>query len=123
MNDDGLESPPPPRRRAPLFGPLPVHGPWTGLGLSREQFLGILLASCVIFVFWGGPLWSHAGRSDFWRLAVSYAAIPALVAAAQAWRGTLRPSLFLAATGVIAVVKLVVTALLDLAVGMGLGPG
>ena len=93
-----------------LFGPLPVTGPWTGLGLSRRQFLGILGLSVVLFVVIGGPLWAHVRDGHVWRLAVSYGAIPPLVAWALHRNHTLTPWRMLAATGTLALLKLVLTA-------------
>lgn len=105
-------------RREPLFAPLPVHGIWDSLDLSRLQFFVILVASVAVFVFIGGPVWSHARESHFWRLGISYAVIPLLVGLAQ-WRNR-RPSwmgLFLGTT-VISLIKLVLTASLLVLVGM-----
>ena len=107
--------------RTRLFAPLPRDGFWTSLGLTRAQFFGILLASCAVFLLWGGPLWLRLGGDDFARLASSYALIPVAVAAALSWNGKLRFSLFFAATVVIAILKLVVTAGIDLALGIALG--
>ena len=105
-----------PRRR--FLAPLPTTGVWTSLGLGRGQFLSIIAASCLLFLLWGGPLWQHLGERDFPRLATSYALIPLLVFAAQRWNGPVRWSLFAAASGVIAVLKLLLTAALDLVIGL-----
>ena len=93
-----------------LFGPLPVAGPWTRLGLSRRQFVGTLGLSVLLFVLVGGPLWSHVRDGHFWRLAVSYAAIPPTVGWALHHNGTLSPWRLVAASGVIGLLKLVLTA-------------
>ena len=95
---------------ASFFGPLPVAGPWTPLGLSRRQFLGILALSVVLFVVVGGPLWNHVRDRHVWRLGVSYAVIPPGVAWALHRNHTLRPWRLLAASGVIALLKLLLTA-------------
>jgi len=101
-----------------LFAPLPEHGPWTPLHLTRGQFLAIVTGACLVYAFTGGPLWTHLGESDFVRIAVSYAVIPLAVAAALWWNGALRFSLWLAASAVIAALKLVITALLALVLGI-----
>jgi hypothetical protein len=108
----------PTRPRARFFGPLPTTGVWTSLGLTRGQFLGILVLSCAVFLFWGGPLWLHSGGRDFPRLTTSYAVIPFGVLAAQLRNRSFRLPLFAAASAVIAVLKLVLTAGLDLAIGI-----
>ncbi len=95
---------------SPLFGPLPVAGPWTPLGLSRRQFLATLGLSILLFVLVGGPLWRHVRDGHFWRLGLSYAVIPPLVAWALHRNGTLSPWRVLVASGVIALLKLVLTA-------------
>jgi len=105
-------------RRTPLFGPLPTHGIWTALELTRNQFLFILGLSVVCFVFIGGPLWLHARQSHFWRINLSYAVIPLAVAAALHRNGKARPVPIVVATVVIALVKLVVTAMLLVAIGV-----
>ncbi len=94
----------------PLFGPLPLAGPWTALGLTRGQFLGILALSFGLFVVWGGPVWSHLHDGHFWRLGVSYAAIPPAVAWALHRNGGLQAARVLVASGVLALLKLVLTA-------------
>jgi hypothetical protein len=98
--------------RARLFGPLPAHGIWTAVGLTRGQFLAILALSVALFVFVGGPLWRHLGDGHFARIMVSYGIIPPAVVAVLARKGSLRTRFVLAASGVIALVKLVVTAAL-----------
>ena len=105
-------------RREPLFAPLPVHGIWDSLDLSRTQFLVILLLSVIVFTFVGGPVWIHARDSHFWRLGISYAIIPPLVLLAQ-WRNKRLSwmGLFLGTT-VISLIKLVLTASLLVLVGM-----
>lgn len=105
-------------RREPLFAPLPVHGIWDSVDLSRLQFMAILLVSVIVFTFVGGPVWSHARESHFWRLGISYAIIPALVGVAL-WRNRRFSwmSLFLGTT-VISLIKLVLTASLLVLVGM-----
>jgi hypothetical protein len=104
--------------RPPMFGPLPRHGPWSVVGLSRGQFLGVLAASLALFVGLGGPVWSHLHDAHLVRITVSYAVIPLLVAVVQ-WRsGRLRPGLFVGATALLAASKLVLTAALTVALGI-----
>jgi hypothetical protein len=110
-----------PRARSAWFAPLPREGFWTPLGLGRGQFFGILLASCAIFTLWGGPLWWHLREPHFGRLIVSYLLIPILVLAALLRNGRCRAGLFLGATVVLALLKLVLTAGLDLVLGIALG--
>jgi hypothetical protein len=104
--------------RTPLFGSLPARGLWTALDLTRGQFVGIVLLACVVYAFAGGPLWRHLGENDFLRIVLSYALIPLLVAAALAWNHALRLSRWLVASGVLATLKLVLTALLAVATGI-----
>jgi len=110
-----------PPTRARLFTPLPVHGPWTPLHLSRAQFVTILGGACVIYTFTGGPLWRHVGQNDFVRIATSYAIIPLAVAVALRRNGSLRFTSWLVASGVIAALKLLLTALLAVTLGIAVG--
>lgn len=107
-----------PRERARLFAPLPVHGPWTALGLGRGQFCAILLGACLLYLLVGGPLWLHLGQRDFLRIAVSYAAIPLAVAWAQRRNRTWTLTTWLAASGVVAALKLLATAGIAVVVGI-----
>jgi len=93
-----------------FLGPLPRTGPWTPLGMSRAWFLGILAASVVGFLLIDGPVWLHLHDGHFRRIAFSYAMIPAgvLLAFGRRWRR--RMGQMLAATAVIALAKLVLTA-------------
>ncbi|MBM4267772.1 MAG: hypothetical protein FJ144_14375 [Deltaproteobacteria bacterium] len=104
--------------RTPFFAPLPTRGPWTALGLSRGPFFAILAAACLVYLFWGGAVWSDVGESEFARIVVSYAVIPLGAAIALRREGHLSWAALLAASGVIAVSKLLLTAgfalLLDL---------
>jgi hypothetical protein len=101
-----------------FFGPLPERGPWTAVGLTRAQFAGILAVAVLLFAFVDGPLWEHVRDHHFRRIALSYAAIPALAAWALARNGRLRPHLLVGASVVVAVVKLVVTAGLLIALAL-----
>jgi hypothetical protein len=108
--------------RTPLFGPLPVEGIWTTVGLSRLQFAAILLTSLVVFLFTGGPVWAHLRGprpSDFPRIALSYGLIVPLVMVSLQRNRKLKFSLVLAASGVLALVKLLVTAGIEVLLGIG----
>jgi hypothetical protein len=78
--------------------------------MSRAWFLGILAASVIGFLLIDGPVWEHVHDGHFRRIVLSYAMIPAGVAAAflRRWRG--RMGQMLAATAVLALAKLVLTA-------------
>ena len=93
-----------------LFGPLPARGIWTPLGLSRRQFCAILGLSLALFLAVGGPLWSHLHDRHFWRLTLSYGIIPPAVAAALLRNGRVRLLPTIVASAVLALVKLVLTA-------------
>ena len=108
-------------RRGAFFGPLPARGIWSALELTREQFLLILLLSLLLFTFVDGPVWRHVRDSHFWRIGISYLAIPIAVAAALQRNGKARPAAVLVATGVIALVKLVLTAIILIAIGVAQG--
>src|SRR5262245_35444012 len=107
----------PPRTR--FFGSLPERGLWSAVGLTRGQFLAILAASVVLFVFVGGPLWAHVHDGHLLRIAVSYGAIPPATALALARNGTLRLALVAGASVVIALVKLLLTAALLVVIALG----
>ncbi len=98
----------------PTFGPFPSKGIWTAVGLSRAAFLTIFLGASALYMFWGGPLWSHLGEDDFARIIVSYSIIPIAVAIALLWDGSFAIANFIGATAVIAALKFVLTALLAL---------
>lgn len=106
-------------RHAPFFGPLPTRGIWTAVGLTRGQFLGILAVSIVLFLFFDGPLWRHTHDSHFWRIMWSYLIILPMAGAALYRNGKARLSTFVAACVVVGLVKLVVTALMLVAIGLG----
>lgn len=93
-----------------FIGPFPTRGPWTALGLSRSWFFTILMLSVLAFTFIEGPVWSHVHDSHFWRIGLSYTLIPIAVALAfgRSWRARLGQ--LVAAVGVIALLKLVLTA-------------
>ena len=108
----------PTSKRASLFGPLPTRGIWTALDLTRGQFLVILALSVILFLFVGGPLWTHAHQSHFWRINVSYVIIPPAVTAALYRNGKMRLVPIIVASVVIALVKLVLTAVLLVFIGV-----
>jgi hypothetical protein len=96
--------------RAPFFGSLPDRGLWTAVGLRRGQFGAILGVSVTLFVFVGGPVWTHLHDGHFMRLAVSYGVIPPAVVLALGRNGSIDLARVLGASAVIALVKLLVTA-------------
>jgi hypothetical protein len=93
-----------------LVGPLPVAGPWTALGLTRSQFLTIVGLSVGLFIIVGGPIWSHLHGTHLWRLVVSYAVIPPAVAWALRRNRSMGAVRVVVASGVLALLKLVLTA-------------
>ena len=106
------------RSRPRLFAPFPTHGIWTALDLSRAQFLTILSTSLIIFTFAGGTVWAHARESHFWRMSLSYLVIPPMVGWAL-WRNEkMGWSRFLVGSAVIAAIKLVLTAIVLVAIGV-----
>jgi hypothetical protein len=98
--------------RAPFFGALPERGPWTGVALTRAQFLAVLTLSLALFVFVDGPVWLHVRDAHVGRIAVSYGIIPAAAAIALRRNRALTPARLVGATVVIALLKLLLTALL-----------
>jgi hypothetical protein len=101
-----------------FFGTLPIDGVWTSVGLTRNQFLGIVLLSTMLFVFVDGPLWNHLRHSHFARIVYSYAMIPGAVAIALRLNGKLRWGLLIAASVVVGLVKLLLTAVVLVAIGL-----
>lgn len=95
-----------------FVGPLPTHGPWTAVGLSRAQFALILGASIGVFLLLGGPVWTHLRGDHFARITVSYGLILPGVALAMRRRHPFPIGRALAASALIGLVKLVVTAAL-----------
>lgn len=78
--------------------------------MGRGWFLAILAASILGFVFIGGPAWRHMHDGHFLRITLSYAIIPVGVLAAYAGRWRKHVGAMLAATAILSLVKLVVTA-------------
>jgi hypothetical protein len=101
-----------------LFGAFPTDGIWTTLGLGRLQFFAILAVSIALFVFIDGPVWRHVHAAHLRRITLSYGVIPVAVAAALAWNRTPRLSLLIGASAVVALIKLVVTAGLLVAIAL-----
>ncbi len=104
------------RVRPPLVGPLPTHGLWTAVGLTRGQFFAILGVAVGCFVLLGGPVWVHPRGEHLARIALSYAVIPPAVAWALRRQRPFPVGRAVAASALIALVKLVATTLLLLAV-------
>jgi hypothetical protein len=69
----------------------------------------ILITSILLFVFWGGPVFSARALNHGGRLIVSYTFIPAAVAVALIWRRRWEWAAFTYYTLGIALVKMVVT--------------
>ena len=103
----------------PFFGGLPERGPWTAVGLTRAQFMAILAVSLALFLFVGGPVWTHVRDRHFGRIALSYGIIPLATAGALHRNGAARPGRIVAASAVIALVKLVLTAGLLVVLALG----
>ena len=101
-----------------MFGPLPTRGIWTSLDLTRGQFLFIIALSIGLFLFIDGPLWMHAHESHFWRIVLSYLAIPIAVTAALYRNHKARLVTVVVASIVVGLVKLVLTALILVAIGL-----
>ena len=114
-------TPPRPQKRQhmPFFGPLPTRGMWTAVGLTRGQFFFILTVSIVLFLFLDGPLWLHTHDSHFWRIGWSYLAILPMVWVALYRNGKAGVGMIMAASVVVGLVKLVVTAVTLVAIGLG----
>lgn len=93
-----------------FIGGLPETGIWTAVGLTRAQFFAILGISVALFLLVGGPVWLHVREAHFTRIVVSYAVIPIAVTAVFARHGVPRVWQVVAASGVLAAVKLVLTA-------------
>jgi hypothetical protein len=109
---------PPDAPRPRFFAPLPERGVWSALDLTRSQFFWILAVSVLLFFFVGGALGAHAHESHLWRLAVSYAVIPPAVAWALHQNGKLAWLRWLVGTAALSLIKLVLTALLLVVVGI-----
>jgi hypothetical protein len=107
--------------RTRFIGGLPERGIWTAVELTRGQFFGILALSLVLFLLVQGPVWSHVRESHLARIVVSYAVIPLGVALALHRNGSLRLLPLVAASGVLALVKLVLTAALLIAIALAGG--
>ena len=98
--------------QSPLVGPVPTRGPWTAVGLPRGRFLAILAVSIAGFVLIGGPVWRDPHGDHFMRIALSYAVIVPLVLLAFRRRRPFPVGLAVAAIAMLALAKLVVTAVL-----------
>ena len=107
------------KKHTPFFGPLPTRGMWTAVGLTRAQFLLILAVSIALFLFLGGPIWRHTHESHFWRIGWSYLAILPMAWASLYHNGKARIGTIAAASVVVGLVKLVLTAVILVAIGLG----
>jgi hypothetical protein len=95
-----------------FIGPLPTRGPWTAVGLGSGPFFAILGLSALCFALVPTPVWADPHGEHFWRLTLSYALIPAAVAIALRTERPFPIGRWVAASALLALVKLVVTALL-----------
>jgi hypothetical protein len=93
-----------------FVGPIPTRGPWSAVGLSRGWFFATLAIATGCFLLIGGPVWRDPHGDHFPRIVLSYAIIVPLVVLAFARRRPFPVGSVLAAIGVIALVKLVLTA-------------
>jgi hypothetical protein len=98
--------------RSRLVGPLPTTGPWTAVGLTRAEFFAILGLSVLGFVVIGGPVWRQPQGGHFGRIVLSYGLIVPLVAVVLRRERPYPTGRVVAASALIALVKLVVTTLL-----------
>jgi hypothetical protein len=92
---------------------------WTAVGLTRGQFFLILAVSIAMFLFLDGPLWLHTHESHFWRIGWSYLAIVPMAWVALYRNGKAHLGTIVAASVVVGLVKLVVTAVILVAIGLG----
>lgn len=92
---------------------------WTAVGLTRSQFFLILTVSIAMFLFLDGPLWLHTHESHFWRIGWSYLAIVPMSWVALYRNGKAHLGTIVAASVVVGLVKLVVTAVILVAIGLG----
>jgi hypothetical protein len=93
-----------------LVGPLPTHGPWSAVGLSRGWFFATLAIATGAFLMIGGPVWRDPHGDHFLRISLSYAVIVPLVVLGFARRRPFPIGSALAAIAVLALAKLVLTA-------------
>ena len=105
-------------RPSRFFGPLPTRGVWTAVGLTRGQFFAILGVSIAMFVFLYGPIWLHTHDSHFARIVWSYLIIVPMVGWVLYRNGKARITSVLGASVVIGLVKLVVTAVILVLIGL-----
>ena len=89
------------------------------MGLTRAQFILILGVSVVMFLFLDGPLWLHTHDSHFGRIVWSYLVILPLTWGALYRNGKAHVGAIVAASVVIGLVKLVVTAVILVVIGLG----
>jgi hypothetical protein len=101
-----------------LLGSFPKDGIWTSVGMTRGQFLGVIAVSTALFVLIDGPVWRHLRDSHLSRIMWSYAMIPPAVAVALYLNRKPRLGLLVAASVVIGLVKLVLTAVILVLIGL-----
>jgi hypothetical protein len=101
-----------------LLGSCPKDGIWTAVGMSRGQFLGVIALSTALFMFIDGPVWQHLRDSHLSRIIWSYMMIPPAVAGALYLNGKRSLGLLVAASVVVGLVKLVLTAVILVLIGL-----
>lgn len=101
--------------RRSFFGGLPTRGVWDAVGLTRGQFLWILVLSTALFLIWDGPVWRHLRETHVFRIGWSYVAIFPMTAWAQKRNGTLDAYRWFGAIILLSAIKLVITAVLLIA--------
>jgi hypothetical protein len=100
---------------------FPKHGIWTAIGLGRGQFFAILGVALLVFLFLGGPVWTHVRDPHLLRIVVSYAVIPPAVCLALLRNRACGVVTVAVASAVLAFVKLVLTAALFVALALARG--
>ena len=82
-----------------------------GTGLPPGWVAGVLTASVLVFLFWGGPLWTApAGSSHVPRILISYLLVVPLAASLLALAGRGLRAHLASAVGLLWSAKLVITA-------------
>jgi hypothetical protein len=101
--------------RAPRASSRPAQPPvrfgFLGSGLRGSIIAAIVATGTIVFLFWGGPLWTASdGASHVWRIVGSYLVVVPLVLAALALARRATPIHALSSVGIVWSAKLVITA-------------
>ena len=86
--------------------------------LHGRVSLHLIAVSTMLFMFIDGPVWQHLRDSHLSRIVWSYTMIPLAVAASLYFNGKGRLGLLVAASVVIGIVKLVLTAVILVLIGL-----